>query len=127
MEAKKREIASAQLTELGVRFTDIDLERHYILPRMKRLQFTPDREYLEWAGAWLLKLQEANQRALRYPERPFARVVGESWLKVCWHASAGVGWTAWKYFWHSPLSKGAWSSLRKKLFLLAFRQPPQDT
>ncbi len=127
VEAKKREIASAQLTELGVRFTDIDLERHYILPRMKRLQFTPDREYLEWAGAWLLKLQEANQRALRYPERPFARVVGESWLKVCWHASAGVGWTAWKYFWQSPLSKGAWSSLRKKLFLLAFRQPPQDT
>jgi glycosyltransferase involved in cell wall biosynthesis len=112
---KNLEIISAQLTELGVMFTDTDLERHFLLPRMNKLQFTPDREYLEWAGTWLLKLQEANQHALRYPERPFSRVVGGMWFKVCRRASAGLGWTAWKRFWQSPLRKGALPGLRKNL------------
>lgn len=120
------QIVSAQLTELRVVFTAADLERHFLLLRMNKLQFTPDREYLEWAGAWLLTLQEANHRVLRYPERAFARVVGEVWLKVCRYAAAGIGWTAWKRFWQSPLRQGAGSSLRNNLFLLAFRRHPRN-
>jgi glycosyltransferase involved in cell wall biosynthesis len=123
---KNLDIVSAQLTELGVMFTDTDLERHFLLSHMNKLQFIPDREYLEWAGAWLLKLQEANQHALRYPERPFSRVVGGMWLKVCRRASAGLGWTAWKRFWQSPLSTGALSGLRQNLFLFAFRRSLGD-
>src|SRR5574337_256903 len=124
---KHLEIVSAQLAELGVEFTPADLERHFLLLRMDRAQSTPDPTYLEWANAWLLKLQAANQHALRYPERALARVVGEIWFVVCWHAFASMGWSAWKQFWQSPLSKEGLSSMRGYLLLLAFRHPPRDT
>mgnify|MGYP001224173705 FL=1 len=123
---KNLEIVSAQLAELGVEFTPADLERHFLLLRMDRLKPTPDRKYLEWANAWLLKLQAANQHALRYPERPLARVVGEIWFVVCWHAFASMGWSAWKNFWRSPLSKEVWSNVGRYLRLLAFRHLPRD-
>ncbi|MDE2058362.1 MAG: glycosyltransferase family 2 protein [candidate division NC10 bacterium] len=123
---KNLEIISAQLAELGVEFTPADLERHFLLLRMDRLASTPDRTYIEWANAWLLKLQAANQHALRYPERPLARMVGEIWCVVCWHALTGMGWSAWKYFRESPLSKEGWSSVRMYLVLLAFRHLPRD-
>lgn len=120
------EIVSAQLAELGVEFTPADLERHFLLLRMNRLQSALDRKYLEWANAWLLKLQAANRQALRYPERALARVVGEIWCVVCWHAWVGMGWSAWKQFWQSPLSKEGWSSVKNYLCLLTFRHLPQD-
>lgn len=124
---KNQEIASAQLAELGVTFTATDLERHFVLPRMTRLQFTPDREYLEWADAWLLKLQEVNHRVLRYPAQAFARLVGQLWFTACWRASGGMGWAAWKHFWQSPLSRGAWASLKQNLFFFVFRRPLWET
>src|SRR5574337_1125077 len=123
---KSLEIVGVQLAELGVEFTPADLERHFFLLRMDRLQSTPDRKYLEWASAWLLKLQAANQRALRYPERSLARMVGEIWFVVCWHTSTGMGWSVWKQFWQSPLSKEGLSSIRGYLLLLAFRHLPRD-
>src|SRR5574337_1544658 len=123
---KNLEIVSAQLAELGVEFTPADLERHFLLLRMDRAQSTPDRTYLEWANAWLLKLQSANQHALRYPERPLAQMVCEIWFVVCWHTLTGMGWNTWKYFWQSPLSKEGWSRVRMYLLLLAFRHLPRD-
>jgi len=121
MKAKNQEIESAQLTELGVTFTEADLERHFILTRMAKLQFTPDREYLEWADAWLQKLQEINHRVLRYPPQSFARLVGQLWVTACWRASGGMGWAASKYFWRSPLSRGAWASMKQNLFFICFQ------
>jgi glycosyltransferase involved in cell wall biosynthesis len=116
---KDLEIVSAQLNELGVKFTTTDLDRHLLLSFVKKFQFKPDRQYLMWAEAWLLKLQEANQRALCYPERPFAVVIGEKWLKVCSRVSASMGWTVWKNFWQSPLSKGVWAGWKSRLFFSA--------
>ena len=106
------EIFDGQLSDLGVRFTDADLERHFILARMKTLGFTPEGEYLNWAEAWLLNLQAANRRTSRYPEEAFHRVLGAMWVKACWHARAKVGWGVWKRFLRSPLSEGAWTSVR---------------
>ena len=124
---KSLEIASVQLADLGVTFTATDLERHFVLSRMSRFQFTPDREYLEWADAWLLKLQEVNHCVPRYPVQPFARLVGELWFTACQRASGGMGWAAWKYFWRSPLSRGAWASLKQNLFFFVFRRPLWET
>ena len=123
---KNLEIVSAQLTELGIAFTSADLERHFLLLRLDRLPLTHHREYLEWANAWLLKLQAVNHHALRYPERALARVVGEIWCVVCWHAFASMGWRAWKQFWLSSLSKEGLSGMRQYLLLLAFRRPPRE-
>ena len=113
---KDLEIVSAQLIELGVEFTTTDLDRHLLLSFMKKFQFIPDRQYLWWAEAWLLKLQEANHRAGCYPEPSFARVIGEVRLKVCHRVFPGIGWTAWKHFWQSPLSKGGWAGVKSRLF-----------
>jgi len=110
-------IYAAQLHALGIVFTDTDLERHFLLRSMRKQRFTPDLAYLEWAEAWLLRLREANQRVQSYPEPAFSSVLGQLWLKVCWHASAGLGWTAWRCFWHSPLRKNVWPGLCS-LFLL---------
>jgi hypothetical protein len=106
-------IYASQLSALGVAFTDTDLERHFLLRSMRKLKFTPDLVYVEWAEAWLLRLQAANQRALYYPEPSFSEALGRLWLKVCWHALAGLKWTAWRRFWRSPLRKSAWPGLRK--------------
>ena len=124
---KNLEIVSAQLADLGIECPPGDLDRHFLLLRMKRSQLTHDLEYLEWANAWLLKLQAANRHTVRYPERSLARVVGEIWWVVCWHAFTRIGWSAWKQFWRSPLRKEGLSSMRDYLLLLAFRHLPRDT
>lgn len=123
---KNLEIVSGQLADLGIECTPGDLERHFLLLRMNRLPLTHHREYLEWANAWLLKLQAANRHTVRYPERSLARVVGEIWCVVCWHAFTRIGWSAWKQFWRSPLRKEGLSSMRRYLLLLAFRHLPRD-
>jgi len=112
--AKKRELAGVQLAELGIAFTDTDLERHFTLSRMRTLGFTPDRTYLEWAEAWLLKLQEANLQTQHYAEQAFALTLSEKWVQACWAARAGMGWTVWKYFLRSPLSKGVGARLKQE-------------
>ncbi len=109
------EVFGAQLGELSVAFTDADLERHFLLGQMKSLRFTPDRDYLDWAEAWLCKLLEANRHTRHYPEPQLARVAGAMWLKACWHASANIGWRVAVRYLRSPLSKGAWLSLRAHL------------
>jgi glycosyltransferase involved in cell wall biosynthesis len=113
---KDKEIVSAQLIDLGVEFTPTDLDRHLLLSFRKKFQFIPDRQYLLWAEAWLQQLQAANQHTLCYPEQSLALVVGEVWLKVCRRASCVMGWTAWRQFWQSPLSKAIWPSLKRRLF-----------
>jgi hypothetical protein len=80
---------------------------------MRKQKFTPDLVYLEWAEAWLLRLQAANQLTLCYPEPAFSGVLGRLWVKVCWYASAGLGWTVWRHFWKSSLRKNVWLGLRK--------------
>ncbi len=112
---EKLEIFAAQLTDLGVTFTDNDLERHLILGQLKSLGFTPDGNYLDWAESWLGKLAGANRRALRYSEVPFSHVLGEMWLTACWHASARASWSVWARCFRSPLSRGAWGTLSRNL------------
>jgi glycosyltransferase involved in cell wall biosynthesis len=116
---RRLKIYASQLQALGITFTDTDLERHALLRSMRKLKFTPDLAYLEWAEDWLLRLEAANQQVQCYPEPAFSQVLGQLWFKVCWHASASRGWTAWRRFCKSPLRKDAWLSLRKLLRLYA--------
>ena len=108
-------IFADQMSDLGVSYTEDDLKRHYILGQMGTLGFTPDLDYLDWAESWLGRLRAANERALRYPEPELSRVLRQTWLKVCWHASARIGWASWKRCLRSPLTKGAWSSIGEHL------------
>lgn len=105
--AEKLEIIANQLNDLGLTFDDADLERHFLLQRLKSARFIPDRAYLTWASAWLDRLQTANEHTLLYSERPFARVLARTWLRVCRRASRKLGWIAWLQFWRSPLGAAA--------------------
>jgi hypothetical protein len=115
-DAKKHEIISGQLTELGVTFSSNDLEPHLTLSRMQKFRFAPDSHYLEWARKWLSLLQQANTRSHRYAEPAFSQTLSEKWLHACWAARRKIGWVALKYFFSSPLSKNVTSTLRRQVF-----------
>lgn len=114
----RQAIYARQLQALGIAFAEEDLKRHYLLRRMRKSGFTPDREYVDWAEAWLLALRAANARVLRYPEPSLSQLLGGFWLKVCWNASPALGWpTAWRRLRSSPLRRWVWPGLRKEVFL----------
>lgn len=104
---KNIEIVAGQLAALGVACTAEDLERHFVLPRLKKLAFRPDGAYLDWAEAWLLKLQEANRRTHRYPERDLMTVTGKAWLRACLSASHAARRGRWARVLRSPLRRSA--------------------
>jgi glycosyltransferase involved in cell wall biosynthesis len=119
----RQAIYARQLDALGIAFDQCDLARHCLLRGMQKRGVTPDREYVDWAEPWLLTLQTANAHALCYPEPAFSHVLGENWLRVCWHSSTVLGWpTAWQRFRASPLSTWAWRGLRSEVFL-TMRRP----
>jgi hypothetical protein len=109
--AMKRNIARAQLDDLGLSPSEPDLDRHMVLGRMIKLGFTPDRDYLDWCDAWLHKLQAANRKAQLYAESLYSEVLSEYWLKACIRTSERIGWAAWARFLQSPLRGGAVASL----------------
>ena len=115
-DAKKREIISKQLKELGVTFSPDDLDPHLTLSRMRKSRFIPDTSYLEWARKWLLLLQQANKQTHRYADPAFSRALGEKWLQACWTARTKISWAALRYFFSSSLSKNVLSTLPKQIF-----------
>ena len=116
----RQAIYAGQLEQLGVSFSETDLERHFLLRRMNKLGFVPDRDYLDWGEAWLLKLQSANRTARCYPEPAFSKVLGSFWLRCCWLAyRGGLGWAAWRRLARSPLRRWVGAGLLQDLALSA--------
>ena len=113
---EKKSIIASQLASLGLEFSPEDLERHFLLRRMKSDHFVPDRAYLEWASAWLVRLRSANRGTSVYPQRAFARVVAETWLRACRRGSEELGWVAWLLFWRSSLGVRACLQWRQRPF-----------
>ena len=115
--AERGAVYGLQLTELGIAFTDDDLDRHFLLRRMRKERFAPDHAYLTWAEAWLRNLQAANARVHAYPEPVFSEVLGTYWVKVCWHGARRIGHpAAWRTFRASPLRRWAWPGLKRQIF-----------
>lgn len=122
---KKMQLFSQQLAELGVQSSPADVDHHYLLLRMRTVDFVPDWEYLRWAEAWLRMLQAANLHKLHYPPAVFAQVVAEVWLAICWQAQPTLGWQVWNCFCRSPLGHTIASSVRKYVSLWTTRRFPQ--
>jgi hypothetical protein len=112
--AWRLQIYARQLQELGISFNQQDLERHYLLRRMQKMDFAPDTAFLDWAETWLSGLQAANRARKLYPEPAFTGVLGEFWLKCCWYAPYAGGQRPWTRFWTSPLYQAALSGLRQR-------------
>lgn len=83
----KSRIISEQLDEMGVDYSPIDLEHHLRLSRMRKLDYTPDREHLEWIEEWLSTIRRANARSRIHPDAVLARVLCEKWSQACWAAT----------------------------------------
>ena len=115
-DAKKREIVRGQLTELGVQYNETDLDPHLTLSRMRKLQFIPDLQYIQWAENWLQKILKANQKTRRYSQKALESAVGEKWMRTCWTAWTGIGLKAYQHFFRSPLRRTAAISLKQNLF-----------
>jgi hypothetical protein len=115
-DAKKREIISKQLKELGVTFSPDDLDPHLTLSRMRKSRFIPDAGYLEWAREWLVRLQKANTHTHCYADPAFSLALSEKWLQACWAARPKVGWAVWKYCFSSSLSKDIISTLWRQIY-----------
>lgn len=111
------DIFASQLDALGISHTREDLARHFLLRRMHKESFRPDRAYLDWAEGWLSKLQTANAQAGFCPEPAFSRVLGGFWLKACRCAASEEGSRAWRRFFASPLRAGAWAGAWKEATL----------
>ncbi len=113
---KKQEIISRQLTELGMTFSQDDLEPHLMLSRMRKHHFIPDADYLDWARVWLARLQEANKQTHCYAEPAFSHALSQKWLQACWVARKSMGLAIGKYFFRSTLSKNVISTVSKQIF-----------
>jgi glycosyltransferase involved in cell wall biosynthesis len=98
-------IFTTQLDALGVPFTAPDVERHFLLLHLRSGDVAVPPDFLDWADHWLNGLAAANTRSRRYAEPTFTRVLGEVWLAVCWQSAASQGWSAWRKFWASRLSR----------------------
>ena len=53
----RQEIYARQLEALDVAYKEEDLKRHHLLRRMRKSGFIPNREYVDWADAWLCALR----------------------------------------------------------------------
>jgi glycosyltransferase involved in cell wall biosynthesis len=124
---KKSAIFRAQLAELGVPFNDSDIERHFLLLRLKNSALAAEPAYLDWADMWLQTLQAANARLACYPDPVFRRVLGEIWLAACWQVAACQGSPTWRHFWQSPLRRALWPSVRTYVQLWISRRFPHQT
>lgn len=76
-------IMRALLEDLGLRPDAGDLKRHYLLGR-RNSDVGFGGAYLEWADAWLARLDQANRRTLHYEPAAFARALGATWARTCW-------------------------------------------
>lgn len=91
---KNRELQKYQLNRLGLDPDDEDLERHFLLPNMKRYAYRPDKDYLDWAEDWLSNLRWINRNS-RYCEQGALDIATSVlWIYVCYQ-SAGKTSLAW--------------------------------
>jgi glycosyltransferase involved in cell wall biosynthesis len=104
-DAKKREIISGQLHKLGVAYCPEDLDRHLMLSRMRKMQFTPDASYIQWAEEWLLGILQGNRINKIYSPNTFSTIISKKWIHVCWVARKRLGMSAILHMIQSRLTK----------------------
>ena len=79
----KYRLIDRQLRALGIVATESDLQRHYLLTRIKQIDWAADPDYLPWAAQWLDDLLVANRRSGVYSQRALTGVVAQAWLETC--------------------------------------------
>jgi hypothetical protein len=104
-----------QLDALNMSYTAEDVERHFLLLRLKKERFTPDRDFLEWLANWLERLQSANRATPTYDDRALRGMLGQVWFIACLKAERKIGAGAWRRLGEPGLRSGLGSSLSGNL------------
>lgn len=82
---RKMAIQAEGLADLGVDYSDRDLDWHYQLTQKRDPAIVNAAEYLDWAEQWLHRLDSANRQVRRYDRTAFGRVLGAMWAAACWN------------------------------------------
>ncbi|NNC23538.1 glycosyltransferase family 2 protein [Salinisphaera sp. USBA-960] len=85
------QVFAEQLDAMGIEYSDTDLENHYLLRRMHKAGFWPDRAFIDWTKHWITRLQRTNCHRTRYPEPEFSRVLALFWIKTCARGLTSAG------------------------------------
>ena len=93
-------VRKEQLENLGIKPDKNEFNLH---ERISYYDFGTDKEFVEAANLWLMKLLEANGKVGCYPASALEQVLAEWWYMVC-NRAAGLGMWAWKAFRESSLS-----------------------
>ncbi|TPW27163.1 glycosyltransferase family 2 protein [Pararhizobium mangrovi] len=118
--ASKTAILERVLHRFGATFDADDLARHVMLGEPKRRSDTVDEAFLDWAGDWLMHLQEVNARTQAIEPPAFRFACGYFWMRACEAAIPRLGFArATRRFAGSALAVAAlsgrsrtWLSLR---------------
>lgn len=68
-------------------------------------RFEVNKEFVEKAEKWLIRLLKRNEKIHLYPEAEFSQVLGEMWFRVC-NGARGLGLWVWEKHRNSCLSCG---------------------
>ncbi len=82
LQAKYR-LIDRQLRALGITASPLDLQRHYLLTRIKGEDWQAHPDYLQWAAGWLQSLLEANRSSRIYSQRALTGIVAQAWIETC--------------------------------------------
>jgi len=101
-----RQIADAQLRELGIEATPEELSLH------RQLVTQPEcsRDFIEKAEAWLRRIRIGAEQTRRYDLAALDTVLAQVWTDACL-AAAGLGWWTWRQHRRSPLCSGSAAGL----------------
>ena len=108
IQERKMRLLGASLDKLGLAHDKEELRRHVLLGGL--LGYRPDAEFLAWAEAWLMRMQEANRRSAYVDADALAFAAAHFWMLACLAAAPEMGRSkAARTFLTSPVSKGLWS------------------
>lgn len=110
-----RQICSEAIEHLHITPNPSELNIHC---RLSMHDYDNDRNFLELTERWLLKLQDANRKANRYPHTAFNKVLGIKWYDVCLNTSNLSLWPMRKFS-TSPLGRLAGLNYFQKISFAA--------
>lgn len=113
--AATRRIREALLAELGLHPSVAESELHEAISEWR---FVASREFVQAAGRWLGRLQQANTRRSAYPEPAFSRMLASRWFRIC-GAAASLGLWSFREYRRSPLAWLGGEGWREKVGFLA--------
>ncbi len=110
--AASAQIYTRRLQQLGLSPTPDELALHQ---RLFTGNVPCEADKLRSIGAWLAKIEQANQQSHLYPPDEFSVFLAKKWLHLC-RKCASMGMTTWQIFRSSPLHRRIANAQQIKLF-----------